>query len=194
MPTLLATLFAFQTELDRLKAVLRKSRPTGLPRQENSAEHSWQVAVLALSLANDSAIAVDAGHAAKLLLVHDIPEVDAGDHIVYDQSAAAEHAAAELDGAKRIFGLLAEPASSELFALWQEFETGESPAARYARAIDRLSPVLQNLTQNGLTWRENGIRKAQIIAMNEPKISPVFPQLWPEIIRQLDALNPPLPD
>ena len=194
MATPPAALFAFIAELDRLKAVLRKSRPTGLDRQENSAEHSWHVAVLALSLADACAFPVDAGHAAKLLLIHDIPEIDAGDRIVYDQSNVAEHAARELAGARRIFGLLAEPLAGELLALWQEFEAGETPEARYARAIDRMTPVLQNLSHNGLAWRENRIRTAQIVTMNEPKISPVFPQLWPEILQKLDALTPRLPD
>lgn len=185
-----AALHTFIAELDRLKGILRRSYPIGLERRENSAEHSWQVAMLGMSLVQDCAFAVDACRATRMLLLHDVSEIDAGDRIVYDQSNPAERAAQEFAGAQRIFALLAAPIGQEMLALWQEFEAGQSPEARYARAIDRLTPIMQNIAHHGQSWRENGIERHQVLLLNEPKIAPVFPHLWPQLTEQISALLP----
>lgn len=189
---------AFMLELEQLKAVLRRSMPPGLDRYENSAEHSWQICLLAMAMQGQSADAVDLAHVLKMLLVHDIPEIDAGDVLAYDTGAHAQQAERELAGAQRIFGLLPGATGSQLLALWHEFTTGSSVEARYARAVDRLMPMLQNIHGGGRTWQENQIRIDQILSNNKAKIASVFPSVWPDLEAQLYAavargdLLPPL--
>lgn len=167
--------FAFALELDKLKAVLRRSRPSGLDRYENSAEHSWHVCLLALSLAAYADPPVDAVRVTELLLVHDIPEIDAGDTIVYGRGDAV--VADERRAAARVFGLLPEPQAARLFQRWEEFEARETAEARFAYAMDRLMPVLHNLESGGRTWREHGITLDQVIAVNQA-IGTACPAVW----------------
>ncbi|RXZ42234.1 HD domain-containing protein [Crenobacter cavernae] len=161
---------AFILELDKLKAVLRRTKPLGLDRHENSAEHSWQVCLLALSLTDYADEPVDIDRVIRMLLVHDIGEIDVGDHIVFSD-AAQGNKGEELIAVKRIFGLLPEPRAAELLALWCEFEDNATPSARFANAMDRLMPALQNLHNDGQSWRENGIRPEQVRAKVYPKIA-----------------------
>ena len=133
---------AFLAELDRLKSVVRQSPIINRTRKENSAEHSWHLAMFALVLA-DNVPDVDALHAVKLLLLHDIVEIDAGDapiHVVGQDKAALDQT--ERQAAERIFGLLPSEQGRELLALWYEFEEAATPAARFAKALDRLQPLL----------------------------------------------------
>ena len=181
MNTAFAAITAFMLELEQLKSVLRRSIPPGLSRYENSAEHSWQICLLALSMQEQAAQAVDMAQVLKMLLVHDIPEIDAGDVLAYDISAQAQQAERELAGAQRIFGLLPGAPGEQLLALWHEFTTGTSFEANYARAVDRLMPMLQNIHGGGRTWHENQIRIDQILTNNKPKIASVFPAAWPEL-------------
>ena len=119
----------FILELDRLKGVTRKNRPLGLERYENSAEHSWQIALLALSLAPHAGASIDVNRVVGMLLVHDIGEIDTGDTIVYAIDGWEERKAAELAAVIRIFGLLPEPHCSRFRELWLEFERAETPEA-----------------------------------------------------------------
>src|SRR5690349_335602 len=135
----------FILELDKLKAVTRKVRPLGLDRYENSAEHSWQLALLAYSLAPYAGAAVDLDRVIRILLVHDVGEIDTGDTMVFVEEGLKERKAGELAAVTRIFGMLPEPRGAELLALWREFEDGETPEARFAHAVDRAMPVLLNL-------------------------------------------------
>ena len=171
--------FAFIVELEKLKAVLRKNKPLGLGRYENSAEHSWQICLAALSFAPQISEKMDISRVVEMLLVHDIPEIDIGDTIVY-AGKSSEDEAKEAAAAKRIFGMLESDVGERLFACWQEFEAGESLEARYARAIDRLLPVLQNVNNNGQSWRENGIRLEQVLKMNA-RIGVLMPSVWAEL-------------
>ncbi|GGP27292.1 HD domain-containing protein [Silvimonas amylolytica] len=180
-----AAITSFVLELEKLKGVLRKNRPLGQTRFENTAEHSWQICLLAMSVLPHAAEPVDMGRVIQLLLVHDIPEIDAGDVNVYDAAGRAAAEAKEDAGAARIFGLLPAETGAQMYALWREFTTGTCAEARYARAIDRMMPVLQNLNSAGQSWRENGIRIDQVTRMNHPKISGMFPTLWPLIEQQL---------
>ncbi|WP_283148149.1 HD domain-containing protein [Silvimonas soli] len=180
-----AAVTSFMLELEKLKGVLRKNRPLGQTRYENTAEHSWQICLLAMSVVPFAAEAVDISRVTQLLLVHDIPEIDAGDVNVYDAAGRAAAEAKEMAGAERIFGLLPAETGEWLFSLWREFTTGDSPEARYARAIDRMMPMLQNLNSGGQSWRENGIRIDQVVGMNRPKVSGVFPSIWVQIEQQL---------
>lgn len=161
---------AFILEIDKLKGVLRKNKPITLERHENSAEHSWQVALLAMALQPHADEPLDIDKVIRLLLVHDIGEVDTGDTIVYAEGGEAERKAAELIAAKRIFGLLPPDQAVEMLVLWQEFEANQTAEARFANAMDRLMPMLLNLNREGQSWRENGIRKEQVMAKAVSKV------------------------
>ena len=140
----------FILELDKLKGVTRKTKPLGLERYENSAEHSWQIVLLAHSLAPFAPEKVDMQRVIGMLLVHDIGEIDTGDVIVYAEHHDWEaHKQAELAAVRRIFGLLPEEQAAVLLAWWQEFEDAETPEARFAHAADRAMPALLNLANNG---------------------------------------------
>ncbi len=155
--------FEFILELDKLKAVQRRTKPLGLERYENSAEHSWQIALLALMLSNYSNESVNIEKVVKMLLVHDIGEIDADDVFFFDDAGRLDAKERELAGVKRIFGILPDEKAAELFELWNEFENGDSNEAKFARAVDRIMPVLQNLYNNRQSWTENGVTKEQIL-------------------------------
>ena len=178
----------FVLELDKLKAVTRKTRPLGLDRYENSAEHSWQIAMLAASLAHYAETPVDINRVIGMLLVHDIGEIDTGDTIVYVEEGVAERKAAELVAVQRIFGLLHEKQSATFMALWHEFENGETAEARFAHAADRAMPVLLNLANNGQSWVENGISHQRVVKRLKDPIQAGCPALWAYLeIRLEDA-------
>jgi putative hydrolase of HD superfamily len=177
----------FVLELDKLKTVTRKTKTLHSDRYENSAEHSWQIAMLAWSLAPYAPADTDINQVIKLLLVHDIGEIDTGDTIVYANADWDALKAEELAAAQRIFGLLPAGASAELLALWQEFEDGETVEAQFAHACDRAMPVLLNLANNGQSWRENGISYQRVVARIEAPISQGCPALWQYLSGQLTA-------
>jgi putative hydrolases of HD superfamily len=177
----------FILELDKLKAVTRQTRPVGLDRYENSAEHSWQIALLALSLAHHAEFAVNVDRVVRMLLVHDIGEIDTGDTIVYADEGLEERKAAERAAVVRIFGLLPADQAANLLGLWQEFEDGATPEARFAHAVDRAMPALQNLANGGQSWRENGITHARVVARIGPSIRAGCPALWEYMEARLDA-------
>jgi putative hydrolase of HD superfamily len=176
----------FILELDKLKAVTRKVRPLGLDRYENSAEHSWQIAMLAASLAHFAEAPIDLDRVIAMLLVHDIGEIDAGDLIVFAEEGWKERKAAELAAVTRIFGLLPEPQRSTFLALWQEFEDAETPEARFAHAADRAMPVLLNLANNGQSWLENGITHERVVRRVAPPIRAGCPALWEYLEARLE--------
>ncbi|WP_237467893.1 HD domain-containing protein [Vibrio stylophorae] len=155
-------------ELDKLKGVLRQTKiACANLRQENSAEHSWQVAVMALLLAEHANEAVDISRVVKMLLIHDVVEIDAGDVIVYDEAAQAEQAIKEQAAAKRLFAMLPSEQGSELLQLWHEFEAAESAEAKFAKAMDRFLPMWLNYHQQGGSWQAHGIRASQVASMKK---------------------------
>ncbi len=168
----------FVIELDKLKTVTRKTRVLGEDRYENSAEHSWQIALLASSLAHYAVTPIDINRVIGMLLVHDIGEIDTGDTIVYQDEGLAERKAAERLAVTRIFGLLPDHHAGRFMALWQEFEAGETDEARFANAADRAMPVLLNLANAGQSWRENGITHARVIDRIAAPIRDGCPALW----------------
>lgn len=168
----------FILELDKLKGVTRKTRPLGLDRYENSAEHSWQIALLAASLAPHAESAIDINRVIGMLLVHDIGEIDTGDTMVYVEGGWEERKAAELAAVTRIFGMLPEQQGAAFLALWQEFERGDTPEARFAHAADRAMPVLLNLANEGQSWRENGVSHERVVRRIAPPIKAGCPALW----------------
>jgi putative hydrolases of HD superfamily len=177
----------FILELDKLKGVTRKTRPLGLDRYENSAEHSWQIALLAASLVHHAESPVDIDRVIGMLLVHDIGEIDTGDTIVYAEEGWEERKAAELVAVKRIFGILPETQGAAFLALWQEFEDGETAESRFANAADRAMPVLLNLANNGQSWRENGISHERVVRRIAPQIKAGCPALWDYLEIQLET-------
>jgi putative hydrolase of HD superfamily len=159
---------AFLVEIDRLKHVLRRTSLIGGERRENTAEHSWHVAMIALVLAEYSNVPVDLQRVIKMLLVHDIVEIDAGDTFAFDVTGYLDKAERELVAAERIFGLLPDDQECELRGLWEEFEAGETPEARFANMADRLMPALQNYNNSGGTWREANLDRAMVEHRMEP--------------------------
>lgn len=167
----------FILEIDALKGVLRRTYLPGADRPENSAEHSWHVAVMAVLLAEHANEPVDVARVVRMLLIHDVVEVDAGDTYVYDTAGAEAKAEREVRAADRVFGLLPEDQGRELRALWEEFEDGRTAGARFAAALDRLMPVLHNVHTEGRSWREHGITADRVIARNA-RMSEGSEALW----------------
>jgi len=166
---------AFLVEIDGLKSIVRQSPLIDRSRRENSAEHSWHLALFALVL-GDSTPEVTPTRVATMLLLHDIVEIDSGDapiHASHDLEALAEKAAAE-----RIFGLLPSAQRDRFLSLWLEFEAGETPDARFAKALDRLQPLLVNTLTGGGTWSENGVTEDQVCVRYGPTIERGSPALW----------------
>lgn len=176
----------FILELDKLKSVMRQSRSKGSDRNENSAEHSWQIAMLAYSLEPYAATPVDIHRVVAMLLVHDIGEIDTGDTIVYATEGWEERKAAELEAVKRIFGLVPEPQRSHFLELWLEFDYAATPEARFAHAADRAMPPLLNLANNGQSWRENGISYERVIDKIGPPIKAGCPAMWEYLRSRLE--------
>ena len=176
----------FILEIDKLKGVTRKTRPLGLDRYENSAEHSWQIALLAASLSGYAAAPIDINRVILMLLVHDIGEIDTGDTIFFAEEGWAERKSDELAAVKRIFGLLPKTQAALYLDLWQEFEAAETPEARFANAADRAMPVLLNLANNGGSWRENGISYARVVGKIAPPIQAGCPALWDYLLPRLE--------
>lgn len=176
----------FILELEKLKGVTRKTRPLGLDRYENSAEHSWQLAILAISLERFAELHVDMNRVVRMLLVHDIGEIDTGDTIVFAEGGWEERKAAELTAVQRIFGILPADQAADFLALWQEFECGETAEARFANAIDRAMPMLLNLSNHGQSWRENGISYERVVGRNAPPIKAGCPALWEYLEARLE--------
>ena len=173
----LARQIEFLLEIDKLKSVFRRSYLLNCERRENSAEHSWHVAMLAMILAEHVDEPIDLARVLKILLVHDVVEVDAGDTMVYDEAAAVDKPAKERAAAERIFGMLPDDQRAELSGLWEEYEQGDSPEARFAMAVDRLMPLLHNYHTQGKTWREHGIKASQVLAVNA-RIGAASTSLW----------------
>ena len=177
----------FITELDKLKAVKRQiTLPLDNDRQENSAEHSWHVALMATTLAPFAAQPIDISRVVRMILIHDVVEIDAGDLFAFQEAAEHEaQAEKELAAAKRIFGLLPAPLNQELLALWLEFEEAETPDAEFAKAMDRVLPVSQNMQNQGGSWKKHGVTREKIAQRNKHLVT-CAPSLWDYVNTQLD--------
>jgi putative hydrolase of HD superfamily len=158
----LAAQLAFVVELDKLKLVLRQTLLVDGSRRENDAEHSWHIATMAFLLAEYAERPVDAGRVAKMLLLHDVVEIDAGDAFIHDEAAQAAKAELEEKAAGRLYGILPADQAAELAALWREFEARETGDARFAHSLDRLQPLLHNFATQGGTWKEHGVTAGQV--------------------------------
>lgn len=145
---------SFIKEIDKLKYIQRKTKLFNSDRHENDAEHSWHLAMMALVLAEHSNRPVDILKVVKMVLIHDIVEIDAGDTFLYDTLKNHTNTREELAAAKRIFGLLPEKQAEEFVEIWKEFEDGITDEAKFAKSMDRFEPLLQNTSNNGGTWTE----------------------------------------
>ena len=182
----IAAVVAFIREVDKLKAVTRKIKPLGLERYENSAEHSWQLALLALTLRAYAAEPVRVDHVIRMLLVHDLGEIDTGDTMVFVEGGWAERKQDELVAVRRIAGLLPAERGAELLLLWEEFEHGDTAESRFANAVDRVMPVLLNLKNGGQSWKENGISYQRVVRRIEGQIAAGSPALWAYVAAELE--------
>ena len=145
---------SFIKEIDKLKYIQRKTKLFNSDRNENDAEHSWHLAMMTIVLAEHSDTPIDVLKVLKMVLIHDIVEIDAGDTFIYDTVKNHTNTDEELAAAKRIFGLLPTEQAEEFIAIWTEFEEGITNEAKFARSMDRFEPLLQNVSNNGGTWAE----------------------------------------
>lgn len=169
---------AFLNEADKLKSINRATTLCDGTRAENSAEHSWHLTLYALVLADQAGPDVDITRVIKMLIVHDLVEIDAGDNPIYgtfDQSAVDKQEQAAAD---RIFGLLPNDLGDDLRAVWEEFEANTTPSARFAKSLDRFQPPMQNLMSNGGSWVEYNVTEDQIARQVGSKIAAGAPGLW----------------
>ncbi|WP_264534613.1 HD domain-containing protein [Flavobacterium sp. N1736] len=148
---------AFIKEIDKVKYIQRKTKLFNSDRNENDAEHSWHLALMAIVLAEHSNEPIDVLKVVKMVLIHDIVEIDAGDTFIYDTQKSHDNTDEERLAANRIFGLLPKNQANELIVIWEEFEAGETNEAKFAKSMDRLEPLLQNTSNDGGTWKEFGV-------------------------------------
>lgn len=153
----------FIHEIDKVKYIQRKTKLFNSNRNENDAEHSWHLAVMAIVLSGHANEQIDLLKVIKMLLIHDVVEIDAGDIFLYDTTQSHTNTDAELKAAKRIFGLLPQAQADEFIAIWEEFEACLTPEAKFARSMDRFEPLLQNVSNNGGTWKEFNVKYDQVI-------------------------------
>lgn len=154
----------FIHEIDKVKYIQRKTCLFNSQRNENDAEHSWHLALMAIILGGHSNQEIDMLKVVKMLLIHDVVEIDSGDIFLYDTTVSHDNTDAELAAAKRIFGLLPKQQGDELIAIWEEFEAGETAEAKFARSMDRFEPLLQNVSNNGGTWKTYDVKYDKVIA------------------------------
>ena len=157
----------FILEIDKLKHIIRRSYLVNGQRRENTAEHSWHLAMMALLLTEHANESVNMFRVLKMVLIHDIVEIDAGDTYLYDEMGQLDKADREQKAAIRLFGFLPADQAEEFHQLWQEFEARDTPDARFANSLDRLMPLLHNYHSKGIAWHEHGITSERVSWINE---------------------------
>lgn len=168
---------SFIREIDKEKQIGRQTYLTGGLRKENDAEHAWHIALMAILLAEYSNEPIDVLRTVTMLLIHDLVEIDAGDTYAYDEAAKATEQDREARAADRIFGMLPPDQERSFRALWEEFNLGTSPEARFAHTMDNFQPVMLNAATEGKAWAEHGVRLSQILKRN--RVTPDgSEQLW----------------
>ena len=182
----LAEQIAFLIEADKLKSILRRTPLADASRPENSAEHSWHLALAAMVLREYAPAGFDLQRTLELVIVHDLVEIDAGDTFAYDVSAQETKAERERAAADRIFGLLPADQRDRIRRLWEEFEAHETPESRFANALDRLQALLLNSSSGGGSWRTARITRAHVLRRMAP-VESVLPDVWPYVVEVIDA-------
>ena len=179
--------FAFLNEADRLKTILRGTTLHDASRRENSAEHSWHIMLYALTLAEHSNRNIDVNRVLKMLLLHDIVEIDAGDAPIHGGHDPDEQAAREAAAADRLFGLLPPDQAEAFRALWDEFEAAETDDAIFAKSLDRIQPVVANLQSGGGTWHEFSVSFEQVETRVASKARRGAPSIWAHLEPRIRA-------
>jgi putative hydrolase of HD superfamily len=169
---------AFLNEADKLKSVVRATTLCDASRMENSAEHSWHLTLYALVLADQAGADVDITRVIKMLILHDLVEIDSGDNPIFGNHDPAAMQADERKAADRIFGLLPNDIGDDLRAMWEEFEAAQTPSAQFAKSLDRFQPPMQNLVSGGGSWIEYNVSEDTIAARVGAKIAIGAPALW----------------
>lgn len=177
----------FIKEIDKLKYIQRKTRLFNSNRHENDAEHSWHLAMMSIVLAEHSNKNIDLLKVIKMALIHDIVEIDSGDIFIFDAENNHDNTLQELKAAKRIFGMLPKEQSEELISLWYEFEKGESDEAKFTKAMDRFEPILQNVSNEGGTWKEYDVSKEKVINKTLP-ISYASKTVWNYSLNKIESI------
>jgi len=157
----------FMLEIDKAKNIFRQTHLSGHGRRENDAEHSWHMALMAFLLMEHANEEVDILRVIKMILIHDLVEIDAGDTYAYDVEGNQTKRAREEAAADRIFGILPEDQEDELHKLWEEFEENETPEALYAHVMDNFQPMALNDSNGGGDWKKRGIKKSQVLKRNQ---------------------------
>jgi len=184
----LARQMAFLVEADKLKSILRRTPLSDGSRAENSAEHSWHLALAALALHEYAPAGVDVRRVLELVTVHDLVEIDAGDTFAYDAVAAEGKLDRERAAADRIFGLLPIDLRDRFRAAWDEFEAQETVDSRFANALDRLQALLQNMSSGGGSWTEHQVKRTQVLKRMEP-VRTALPEVWPFVVEIIDRFS-----
>jgi putative hydrolase of HD superfamily len=177
----------FIKEIDKLKYIQRKTKLFNSDRHENDAEHSWHLAMMCIVLAEHSNFNIDLLKVIKMVLIHDIVEIDSGDIFIFDTENNHDNTKEELKAAKRIFGMLPKKQADDLVALWYEFEQGESNEAKFAKAMDRFEPILQNASNEGGTWREFKVPKEKVIDKTLP-VSLGSQKIWDYSLNTINTI------
>lgn len=182
----LSAQFDFLNEADRLKSVLRGTTLCDGSRRENSGEHSWHIALYALILQEHAIAPVNIDRVIRMLLIHDLVEIDAGDNPIHGDHDLAEMARIEQLAADRLFGMLPPDQRDSLRALWEEFEAAETPDAVFAKSLDRVQPVMANLESGGGTWPEYKVTPEQLETRVGAKVRRGAPALWAQLKQRID--------
>lgn len=177
----------FLTEADKLKSTLRATQLCDGSRRENSGEHSWHIALYAMTLAEHASISIDVTRVIQMLLIHDLVEIDAGDVPIHADHDMEQHQLVEQAAASRIFGLLPDDQAQSYRALWDEFEKAESNDAIFAKSIDRVQPVISNLETNGGTWPAFNVTAEQLESRVGVKVQRGAPAVWKILQSRIQA-------
>ena len=186
-PTRITAQIEFLTEVDKLKSVLRGTSLCDNSRRENSGEHSWHIALYALILSEHAINPIDINRVIKMLLIHDLVEIDAGDAPIHGNHDPVEQALKECNAADRIFGLLPQDQAIELRDLWDEFEASETNDAVFAKSLDRAQPVISNLETGGQSWTDYNVTPEQVKSRVAVKIQRGAPAIWATVKTRVEA-------
>lgn len=176
----------FIREIDKVKSIFRQTPLMNKERKENDAEHSWHLAAMAMILAEYAEDGTDLFHVIKMVLIHDLVEIDAGDTYLFDEEANLDKDEREKAAAARIFGILPEDTGTEVMNLWIEFEQRSTKEAKFATLMDRFQPFLHNISTDGISWLEHGVKRSQVLARMKPAVE-AFPLFWDFLKTNVDA-------
>lgn len=167
----------FIREIDKVKSIIRQTPIINKSRKENDAEHSWHLATMVMILAEYAPEGTDLFRVCKMVLIHDLVEIDAGDTYLFDAEANSGKEEREQAAANRIFNILPEDTGDEVMKLWQEFEERSTNEAKFATLMDRFQPFLHNISTDGISWLEHGISRSQVLSRMKGSVE-AFPLFW----------------